>query len=235
VKPKTALILGDIHFGFEHKKALGAAKKLAESGDYHTIVQLGDLIDGYSLSRFAKEPGKGITLKQEVGLARDFVTEMQDYCSFYLQVFGNHDIRIHKRLQEEPDLMSTHPSLAEMLGLPESRCVSYHTHYFIGKCAFTHDLGFYGTQAARQTLNAFQSNICFGHSHAASMVFGGDVHNERYVAVNAGWLGDAGACDYLPEARKKDWTLCVTTADFSYGGNVHLQIHPWINGKFLGI
>jgi hypothetical protein len=160
---------------------------------------------------------------------------MQDSCAYYLQVVGNHDLRLAKRLQETPELASTHPTLRELLGVPESNWVPYHTHRYIGKVAYTHDLGHCGAHAAKQTLDAMQSNVVFGHTHRGSLVYGGDVRGDKHVAMNVGWLGDADACDYLPEGKKKDWQIAVGTVDYSHSGLAYMQLHPFINGKFLGL
>jgi hypothetical protein len=80
-----------------------------------------------------------------------------------------------------------------------------------------------------------QGNIVYGHSHRADIRYGGDVRGERHVAMNVGYLADPAFMDYMPEAKKKDWTVCIGTVDYSHGGNVHMQLHPFVDGKFLGV
>lgn len=235
MQSKTILVLGDVHFPWPNRAALKDLRRIIKQLGPHTILQVGDLLDLYGLSRFSKNAGHGLTLKQEALLGRDFVCEMSDSCKLYVQCEGNHELRLAKRLQDEPDLASTHPSMRELLGVPESSWVPYHTHRFIGKVAFTHDVGFSGVQATRQTLNAMQSSVCFGHTHRADIQLGGDIQGERYAAMNVGWLGAPEACDYLPEARKKDWTTAVGLIDFSTGGNFYMQLLPFVDGKFLGV
>lgn len=234
-KPKTVLVVPDVHFPWPHKSALRELKRTVIPALKPThIVQLGDLLDLYGLSKFSKDPTRGLTLKQEVALGREFVSEMQDSCGFYLQCEGNHSARLSKRLQDEPDLSSTHPSLRELLGVPEKNWCAYHTHYAIGRVLFTHDVGYAGAHAAQQTLMAMQACCVFGHTHRASIVYGGDLKNDRYVCMNPGWLGDASACDYLPEAKKRDWQVACGVVDYSPSGHVHMQILPFVNGRFLG-
>lgn len=232
---KTILALGDVHLPWPHKQALKDLRRVIKSLKPHTIVQVGDLLDLYGLSRFSKDPGRGLTLDAEAVLGRDFIAEMQDSCEFYVQCEGNHEYRLRKTLQDSPSLASTHPSMRELLGMKPANWVPYHTHYYIGRVAFTHDLGHAGVHATKATLDAMQSNIVYGHTHRADIRYGGDVRGERHVAMNVGWLGDPIACDYLPEAKKKDWQTSVGVIDYAPGGAVHMQLLPFVGGKFLGV
>jgi predicted phosphodiesterase len=235
VKPRLALVLGDIHIPFEDKKAIAEVRKVIQRVRPHTVVQVGDLLDVYGLSRFAKDPSKGLSLKQEAQLGRDLVSELMDSCEFFLFTAGNHENRLVKRLQDESDLASTHPTMRELLGIPEKNYVPYNTHQFIGRVAFTHEVGFSGVHSAHATLNAMQGSVVYGHSHRMSIMYGGDIRGGRHFALNTGWLGNPDACDYLQEARKKDWCQGLSVVEFSRSGLAHASAHPFINGKFLGV
>jgi len=235
MKNKTVLVLGDVHFPWPNKKALRDLQRVISAVKPHTILQIGDLLDLYGLSSFSKEPGVGLTLKQEAALARDFICLMQDSCENYIQLEGNHEERLRRRLKDEADLASTHPSMRELLGVPAASWVPYRQHKFIGKVAYVHDIGFSGVHATPATLAAMQANVVYGHTHRANMAYGGDVRGERHVCMNVGWLGDSAACDYLPEARKKDWQTAVGLVSYSGSGAVHMQILPFVNGRFLGV
>lgn len=235
MKPKTVLVIGDVHFPWPHAPALKDLRRVVKQLKPSHIVQIGDLLDLYGLSRFSKDPGRGLTLKQEAQLGRDFICEMQDSCDFYLQFEGNHEWRLRKRLQDEPDLASTHPTMRELLGLSEKNWVPYLTHSFVGKVAYFHDIGFSGVYATHQTLNSMQTNCVFGHTHRSAVVYNGDVRGERHVCMNVGFLGDRVAMDYIAEARKKDWSLSLGVVDHSMNGNVYMQLLPFVGDKFLGV
>lgn len=70
---KAVLVLGDIHWPWPHKQALHKLRtQVIPAVKPHTIVQIGDLLDLYGLSRFSKDPGRGLTLKQEAQLGHEF-------------------------------------------------------------------------------------------------------------------------------------------------------------------
>lgn len=230
---RTTLVLGDIHFPWPHKPALAAVRRLITALKPHRIVQVGDLLDLYGISRFSKDPSRGLTLKAEAALGRDFIAEMMDSCRDYRQLSGNHEYRLLKALWDVPELASTHPSMRELLGVPEASWTPYMTHLTLGRVTYMHDLGYSGVNALRATLRDFGGNVVFGHTHRAGTLYDGNARGERFVGMNVGFLGDGAAMDYLPEAKKVSWQLAVGLVDESHRGNVAMTVAPFVDGAFL--
>ena len=64
---KVACVLPDIHFPFQDKNALKVALDLINYVKPSVIIQVGDLVDCYSISRFSKDPDRisGTSLQKE--------------------------------------------------------------------------------------------------------------------------------------------------------------------------
>lgn len=227
------LVLGDIHLPWKADHIGKPLDAIISNLKPKRIVQLGDMLDCVSISRWSKDPEVSVSLKSEVSTARDVIASLMDCAPAFHMCEGNHEYRLHKRLCDEPDLMSTHPTMRELLGVPERDWTPYMKHKVIGKMTYTHDLGYSGVSALRQTMLAYGGNICFGHTHRAGTMYGGNTRGERHVAMNVGWLGDATAMDYLPDAKKVDWQVAVGVVDESIKGSVHAFICPFVDGKFL--
>ena len=204
---RTTIVLGDMHFPFEDVQAVLLAYNIVREVQPGRVVQVGDLVDGYALSRFPKDPERvAPTLKQETDRARYFVEAITAECREAWWCGGNHDVRLDRYIAERaPMLAETHPSLHALLGIDEKRYVPYQKALTFGKVSYLHDLGRSGVNAARETLAAFGGSVCFGHTHRAGIVYDGDTQGTRRFALNVGWLGNPDEARYLHEAGKKGW------------------------------
>lgn len=230
---KETLVLGDIHFPWPNRAALRAVRKLILDLQPKRIVQVGDLTDVYGLARFSKDPSKGLSLKTEAAQGSDFVTEMLDSCDDLRILEGNHERRLMKALWDSPEFHSTHPTMRELLGVPERSWTPYLQGLELGKVTYMHDLGYSGKTALARTLSAHGGNIVFGHTHRAGILYDGNNRGERHVAMNVGWLGDQDGIDYMPKSRMTDWQVGVGIVSESHRGNVCMSFAPFVNGSFL--
>lgn len=102
-------VVPDTHFPFHDKKALKKVLQLIKKEKPTHVVQIGDLLDQYSFSKYSKSVG--ITPKDDVikGLkaAKQFWTDVKKAApkAKCLQLLGNHDIRMKKRIADNlPEL-----------------------------------------------------------------------------------------------------------------------------------
>lgn len=102
-------VISDTHFPFHSKKAYAQAMDaISEERPTH-VVQIGDLLDQYVFSRYSKS--SKITPEADVTRGLEIATDMwkrikkivpKAQC---LQLLGNHDIRLNKRIAEKlPEL-----------------------------------------------------------------------------------------------------------------------------------
>lgn len=112
----TVFILGDTHFPFISYRALDKALTAIKTVKPDVVLQIGDLADMYSWSKFPRTHGI-FTPHQELIRARKGAERMwHDIKKLapkarLLQLTGNHDVRPHKRALE------LIPEIEPMLGL----------------------------------------------------------------------------------------------------------------------
>jgi hypothetical protein len=114
-KPKKAFMIGDTHFQWTNKRYLYACYEKIEKLKPDYVIQMGDLYDFYSFSRY---PGPQIITAQEEiinarATAEEFWNSIKQIAprAIKLQLWGNHDDRFIKRI---------HDRLPEAEGLLES-------------------------------------------------------------------------------------------------------------------
>ena len=100
------LCIGDVHFPWANRSAILRALQIARHLKPTIVLQLGDLYDLYSYSRFARSPNI-LTPAEEVRRGRrqaeEFWQRLRDAAGRRAQRFqlrGNHDERIAKRVLE---------------------------------------------------------------------------------------------------------------------------------------
>ena len=101
------LVIGDIHFPFEDKKALELVDKFIIKEKPDNIVINGDLIDAYKLSSFNIDPREGVSTAKEIEMAKNYLERLNKISKAkkYL-IFGNHSIRLNRYLiKQAPELL----------------------------------------------------------------------------------------------------------------------------------
>lgn len=102
---QRTLFVPDIHFPFAHQKTLEKIYRFAEKEKPEVVVQVGDLYDSYSHSKFPRSHNI-FTPREETELARKqaetFWSEIAKAApdSKKYQLCGNHDARMLKRILE---------------------------------------------------------------------------------------------------------------------------------------
>lgn len=113
----TVLVISDTHFPYEHKRSIRKIMDLVEETNPDYVVQIGDLLDQYVFSKYSRK--LKITPEQDIrrGLkaAAAMWTEIQERSDAdCIQVLGNHDMRLAKRIAEklpEAEGMLSHKEL----------------------------------------------------------------------------------------------------------------------------
>lgn len=106
------LIISDTHFPYQDKRALAQVLRLIKKERPSTVIQIGDLLDQYTLSRYARSQNKTTPkgeLEQGIKDAKAMWKAVQKAAprAQCFQLSGNHDVRAKKRIQERlPEMES---------------------------------------------------------------------------------------------------------------------------------
>jgi hypothetical protein len=146
---------------------------------------------------------------------------------FKVYLLGNHEMRLEKFLHTHASAIADVPGLTvdALLDLsPRGWRVSpYHHGVDIGPVHYTHDVGFSGPTAARQSALKMRRSTVIGHVHTA---YTEEIHAHGGTIIGAsyGWLGSFDGIDYrhVPRAMN-EWEHAVGTMRGGENGWHHSQ------------
>lgn len=208
-----AIVLGDTHFPYACQRSLTRAYALIAKLQPEHVVQIGDVYDLYSFSRYGKSLNH-TTPVSEVQKARRQATAMWERIwkaspkSKLYQMLGNHDARLYKKIEEKvPEMagllgwddlfafdgVTTSKSDRDLLKLRLGGREVWMHHGFLSKPG--------------DHVRYFQQNIVTGHSHRGHVLFD-TTHSKLLFDANAGYLGNPNAhvFKYGAVAGKNKWT-----------------------------
>jgi predicted phosphodiesterase len=208
---KPILIIPDTHAPFHSRKAWALMLKAARVLKPHYLVSIGDLADFYSVSSHSKDPARTEKLADELVAVNQCLDDLDALgAKDKRYVAGNHEDRLTRYLQDKaPELFGV-VGIPELLRLRERgwHYTPYKHHTKIGKLHLTHDVGGAGRHAAAKALDTYQHSVITGHVHRLQYIVEGNAVGEYKVSAMFGWLGDAGAVDYMHKAAvNKNWAL----------------------------
>lgn len=215
---KRTFIFGDIHFPFQHKVALAVAMHYCKHWQPDTIIQVGDLRDWYSASRFSrkvnlftpKEEDKQATYYSD--LFWETLNKWHPKSEKY-QLLGNHCIRPIKRIGEvapefEDDFI---PLVHERYTFDGVKTIyDSREELDIDGVRFIH--GYLSKLGDHARFN--QMPVVCGHSHQGGVVY---IPQKDKISfeLNAGYLADPShpALSYTMQKKATRWTLGFATID----------------------
>lgn len=204
------LVIGDLHFPFHHRRAYGKLLRRISEHEFTHIVQIGDLYDQYS---FSKYPKKNIKLPQEeLKQAARYAKAMWDYISKKqpkakkYQILGNHDVRILKRVTEAmPEIheliKDSFENLYKFDGV--KTILNPREPLIIEGIMFIHG---YKSKNGDHT-KFMHSNVVHGHRHRGEVSFI-PIKNKTLWELDCGYLANPN-CEALAYSESKitNWTL----------------------------
>lgn len=223
------IVLPDAHVPYHDKKATNLAKNVCAEIEPDVIVFIGDWVDCYSVSQYPKDPGRVKRLKDELEEAAFELHKFRVHCNEVFFTEGNHETRLSRFIAAKVPELYGLISVREHLGLGPAEWIPYREIKRIGKCHFTHEVGYCGKNASQQSLDAFGGNLVFGHTHRAGVIYDGNMRNEHHFCMNVGWLGDAGKIDYAHKPRVKGWQHGVGLVVQDDRGVSQAQFLPFVN------
>lgn len=236
-KHKTLVIMPDVHAPYHDRGAWKRFLRCLEVIKPDIFVNIGDFIDSHAMSRHVKDPRREALFRKELILPRRMLRELDDVLpqqSRRLWTMGNHDIWMERRVAEKMPELEGIFTIDNLLDLSEHgwEVTPYGQSVKVGKLNLSHDYGYSGANAGRSTLLAVGDNAVFGHSHRASVTYGGTALGVPHVSMNVGWLGDKKAATYAHQTQKnRDWMHGFGMAYLMPNGNAHCHFVPFIGGK----
>jgi len=208
---QSILVIGDCHFPWALPRTLNAIYDVVAKTRPQVIIQVGDLYDLFSFSKFPRTHNI-MTPRQELTRARTcaevFWSKMIAAApnAKRFQLLGNHDDRIWKRTFEAM------PELESLIGNPLKNMFSFskvesfdssRENLIIGKICFIH--GFRSRIGDHARHNGM-STVC-GHSHMGGVVYE-RLGSKTIWELNAGYVGNpmARALSYGMQRRFSRWT-----------------------------
>lgn len=96
----TALVYGDSHVPFHDSRALDIVKSIAKAEQPDVILNVGDLVDSWQISRFDKDPTRQDSLQDNIDEARQHLAELALLSPRSRRVLleGNHEARLARTI-----------------------------------------------------------------------------------------------------------------------------------------
>jgi len=218
-KRRKVFVIGDTHFPFHHRSALKLTLRSLKEFKPDAVIQIGDLYDFFSFSRFARGQNL-ITPKEEIRSGRKFAIRMWEDVikaapkAKRYQIKGNHDIRpMNTALKKAPELeVFIEDKLDELHTFPKVKTIyNPKEELIIDDVVYIHGHLKFG---AHLTHIRGQYNIMCGHLHRGQTVsinYDGKIRTE----CNAGFLGDrhSHVLNYAAMKRFSNMTLGYAKVD----------------------
>lgn len=216
ITTKTVAI-GDVHFPFHNKSAIGWALEVIAKEQPNHVVQVGDVFDQFSFSKWHRSHN-AILPKDEIEEARKHALFMWSEIkrlspkSDCYQLMGNHDQRALKRITESVPSAETfvRDGIRELLTFPGVTLIDdSQDELHIDGVQYEHGHLRFGEHARNN-----QCNTVCGHSHRGGTMFYSVVPGS-YWELNCGFLGDlkSEAFRYMQTKRATNTTLGIGIVD----------------------
>lgn len=233
------LVIPDMHIPYHSVSGWSLLLSVVRGWQPDIIVIIGDFADMYAISLHDKDPSRAFRLEEELIEVEEKIQELDaaalPNASRRIYIEGNHEHRISRFIKKNPVLHNLRGlSFAELIRLQEKgwEFYPYGTHTTVGKLNLTHDVGYAGVNAVRQTGQVFESNVVTGHTHRMAVHYFGNVRGESHVSASFGWLGDASKIDYRHRALvSREWQLGFGIGHMKENGTIHLQAVPIIRNE----
>jgi hypothetical protein len=224
------LIIPDLHFPFHCPWYCELITKVIRKLDLMGVVQLGDFVDMWQVSRYDKDPARKETVVEDINSYKAqlqvWMGEM-NYGSIWRQLVGNHEIRLDKYLHKNaPALHEVMRPLPELLGITEGHDkinVSWHPYHQWDSCQVAdvtlHHGVYYNQHTAAGNLVKYNRKFIQGHNHrvqyvsngelwSATMGHGSDESMTAHQPTPTGWQQCFGLLTVVDGCGNLD--LCLT-------------------------
>lgn len=175
---KRALIIPDMHIPYHDDLSLRLIERVVKDYPVDIVIQLGDYIDAYPISKYSKDPNRatGVEFQRELDIAESVTQRLVRIAPLTI-LHGNHEERLNKYLKDKaPGLYGLkNLNIKKLLKINEYR-VEYTDSKYLGNLFVFHgDLwsksgSRHAGQTALQNIDRSGLNVMFGHIHRLAEV-----------------------------------------------------------------
>lgn len=238
------IVLPDIHAPYHDKKTLRAVENFMADYRWDEYVNLGDLMDFDSISRFnagllrkleTRRIAKDYEIGNEILDRHQSILRSNNPDAKFTLLEGNHEFRIEYLIDKDPNLegiidVSKNLNLDER-GFKWVRSWSKGELHRVGKLYFHHGLYINKYHAAKMA-DSFGVNIVYGHTHDVQS-YSRNIRGKNKVikATSLGYLGDENKLEYMRN-RPNNWCQAIGVVEVRPDGTYNLAVIEIINHTF---
>lgn len=236
----TILTMCDWHVPYHSAKALAVAFEFARVLQPQVIV-VHEAHDFYSLSKFAKDPGRALQLQEELDVVRDYLGWLREICPHakILLLRANHTDRLQKYLWSQAVALSGLRALQldELLGLKDMgiEYVNSYVHKDVpdakAHILFKHGdlVSKHSGYTARAELDREGMSGVSGHTHRLS------AHYSRKRGGSYVWIEAGCLCDLNPQYINgtANWQNGVCLVEYKPNGHFVASPIPIIDNELV--
>lgn len=204
--------------------------------NFRGVVQLGDFVDFWQLSRFDKDPARKRSIKDDLDLYAaqiDVWEQMLPEGSQWIQLEGNHEDRLRRYIwQKAPDIAEIVPSIPQVLRFQErtqAGRVEFLWHEIkkwnschIGDVQLHHG-HYFNKHVAVGNLDRYRYKMITGHTHRVQYAC-----NDEYWHCSLGHGSDEDQTGHVPAPTPHHQALGVLT---THDGKGSLEVILAKSGK----
>lgn len=180
-------VIPDTHFPYADESKVQQAIEYIKKAKPDVVIQIGDLYDQLSFSKYSKDPSKtSYSPREEAQIGYEQAAGMWDELSGFerYQLPGNHDVRVIKRMQDKLPEASfiADDFFKQQMTFKGVKLVD--DEFILDDIMFMH-----GFRKAGDHARWNQMSTVTGHTHKANISY----YENRYgmfFQMNCGWLGD---------------------------------------------
>jgi predicted phosphodiesterase len=216
---KLAVMLNDIHFPYEDKKALRKVMKMVKDLQPDHVILNGDIVDFYTISSFSKDPSRTLSLQDELNSTKDFLGELRDACpdARISYTIGNHEDRLTRYLRSNAKALESLDALKleSLLGLDDYGIRMYGAEGFkLNRESIVLHGGRVSKHAGGTARMEFERHLISGFSGHCHRAGRHDVvgHSKSFFWIEGGCL-----CELNPEyiEGRPNWQHAVTLIEYT--------------------
>ena len=226
------LVIPDVHVPYQCKKAVEAAIRLGEEFKPDEVVQLGDLLDCYSLSHYPKTTHRSSNFADEIEESIKLLETIKKRtgAKYATMLEGNHEARLRKYLLNDASSLKNLKAL-KMNNLLELASIGWdfipeHKFYAVNNVFFTHG-EFISSQSSKKHMDEYRETIIHGHTHRISSRY----HRGLNSTIEGWEMGCLASLEVGAEyVKRANWQHGVGTVVIN-GDDYWINCHHIRNGK----
>lgn len=227
----VAVVLPDIHVPYQDTAALAVAMDIIKYVKPDLIVQVGDIIDFYPVSKYPKDPvrGHGEELQRELDETKKLISLLSEQAPVVI-CEGNHETRLAKYLRDKaPGLLGLNSlNVSTQLGVDGKR-VKYQDYVHLGNLFVFHgdrvtkSGSSYSGRTAQTNVDKLNMSVMHGHIHRLGSYYKTTRGGGDQVGYEIGCLCTRDEVEY---AKEVNWQHGMAVVHYRNDGNkeFHVQL-----------